>query len=203
MELDFLYLLQNLHNDLLNAIMVFITSLGDGGVIWLVAAVVMLFFKKTRRCGITIMAGMAVSFLLGNLLLKNVIARPRPCAVDSTVKLLIPYPGEYSFPSGHTLHGFTAATATRTRRSQRTTPRRCVGCVERRRERATSSGRRRNSAWAKFASAENSASNRASTKRGGFTARPSRRSTSWPSATKKRSTISTSRRFWPSRLKSC
>lgn len=110
MELDFLYLLQNLHNDLLNTIMVFITSLGDGGVIWLSAAIVMLFFKKTRRCGITIMAGMALSFLLGNLSLKNLIARPRPCAVDSTVQLLIPYPSEYSFPSGHTLHSFTAAT---------------------------------------------------------------------------------------------
>lgn len=111
MELDFLYLLQNLHNDLLNTIMVFITSLGDGGIVWLSMAVVMLFFKKTRLCGITIMAGMALSLLLGNLFLKNVIARPRPCAVDPTVKLLIPYPSEYSFPSGHTLHGFTAATA--------------------------------------------------------------------------------------------
>ena len=111
MELDFLYLLQNLHNDLLNTIMVFITSLGDGGIVWLSMAVVMLVFKKTRLCGITIMAGMALSLLLGNLFLKNVIARPRPCAVDSTVKLLIPYPSEYSFPSGHTLHGFTAATA--------------------------------------------------------------------------------------------
>lgn len=111
MELQFLYALQELHNDLLNTIMVFITSLGDGGIVWLSMAVVMLFFKKTRLCGITIMAGMALSLLLGNLFLKNVIARPRPCAVDPTVKLLIPYPSEYSFPSGHTLHGFTAATA--------------------------------------------------------------------------------------------
>lgn len=110
MELQFLYMLQELHNDVLNAIMVFITSLGDGGVVWWSIAIVMLFFKKTRRCGITMMAGMALSYLLGNLLLKNLIARPRPCAVDPTVKLLIPYPSEYSFPSGHTLHGFTAAT---------------------------------------------------------------------------------------------
>lgn len=110
MELQFLYMLQELHNDVLNDIMVFITSLGDGGVVWWSIAIVMLFFKKTRRCGITMMAGMALSYLLGNLLLKNLIARPRPCAVDPTVKLLIPYPSEYSFPSGHTLHGFTAAT---------------------------------------------------------------------------------------------
>ncbi len=110
MELDFLYLLQNLHNDVLDTIMVFITSMGDGGVVWWSVAIVLLFFKRTRPCGITMMAGMALSFLLGNLFLKNLIARPRPCAVDPTVELLIPYPKEFSFPSGHTLHSFTAAT---------------------------------------------------------------------------------------------
>ena len=34
----------------------------------------------------------------------------RPCQIDTSVLLKIPMPGEYSFPSGHTLHAFTAAT---------------------------------------------------------------------------------------------
>ena len=91
--------------------MVFITKLGDDGIFWLILAAVLLLFKKTRKCGLTILLSMAISYLLGNMFLKNVIARPRPCTLDPTVPLLIPTPGEYSFPSGHTLHGFTAATA--------------------------------------------------------------------------------------------
>lgn len=110
MELQFLYMLQELHTEWLDKLMVFITSLGDGGIVWWTIALGMTFSKKTRRCGFTMMAGMALSYLLGNLLLKNLIARPRPCAVDPSVQLLIPYPSEFSFPSGHTLHGFTAAT---------------------------------------------------------------------------------------------
>lgn len=110
MELEILHTIQQLHNSLLDAVMVFLSLLGDNGLIWLAISIVMLFFKKTRRCGLTIMGAMALSFLLGNLLIKNLVARPRPCTVDTSVALLIPIPGEYSFPSGHTLHGFAAAT---------------------------------------------------------------------------------------------
>ena len=53
--------------------------------------------------------GMALSFLFGNIILKNIVARPRPCAVDTSVILLIPFPSEYSFPSGHSTCSFTAA----------------------------------------------------------------------------------------------
>lgn len=111
MEFQILYALQELHTPLLNRIMIFITKLGDEGIFWLVVAVLLLLFKKTRKCGLTILVSMAVCYLLGNMFLKNVIARPRPCSIDPSVPLLIPTPGEYSFPSGHTLHGFTAATA--------------------------------------------------------------------------------------------
>ena len=52
---------------------------------------------------------MAITYLVGNLFLKNVIARPRPCAVDTGVTLKIPFPSEYSFPSGHTSNGFAGA----------------------------------------------------------------------------------------------
>lgn len=111
MEFQILYALQELHTPILNQIMVFITKLGDEGIFWLILAVLLLLFKKTRKCGLTILVSMAICYLLGNMFLKNVIARPRPCSIDPSVALLIPTPGEYSFPSGHTLHGFTAATA--------------------------------------------------------------------------------------------
>ena len=47
--------------------------------------------------------------LVGNVALKNLIARPRPCWVES-VPLLIASPTDYSFPSGHTLSSAIAAT---------------------------------------------------------------------------------------------
>ncbi len=109
MELEFLHMLQGWHNDVLNAIMVFITTLGNGGMLWIALGLVLAIIPKTRKCGILVLISMAFSFLLGNLILKNLIARPRPFHVDDSVTLLIPKPGEYSFPSGHTLNSFTAS----------------------------------------------------------------------------------------------
>ena len=48
--------------------------------------------------------------LVGNVCLKNLIARPRPCWLDSSVQLLISSPTDYSFPSGHTLSSAIGAT---------------------------------------------------------------------------------------------
>ena len=91
-------------------VLTFITYLGSFGIIWILAALLFLFFKKYRRCGITMGAGMLSGLLIGNLLLKNLVRRPRPCWGDSAVELLIRMPSDFSFPSGHTLAGFIAAT---------------------------------------------------------------------------------------------
>ncbi len=109
MELEILHVIQGLHNEWLNPIMIFFSAIGNGGMIWITISVVLVLFPKTRKCGFTMMASMALTFLLGNLLLKNLIARPRPFMVDDSVKLLIPAPLEYSFPSGHTANSFAAA----------------------------------------------------------------------------------------------
>ena len=53
---------------------------------------------------------LAVGVLVGNVCLKNLIARPRPCWLDSSVRLLIADPTDYSFPSGHTLSSVIGAT---------------------------------------------------------------------------------------------
>lgn len=110
MEFEILYRIQEMHAAFLNPIMIGVSALGNNGLIWILGAVVLLFFKKTRRCGILMLVSMAVCFVAGNMCIKNLVQRPRPCQIDQTVQLLIPIPSEYSFPSGHTLHGFTAAT---------------------------------------------------------------------------------------------
>ena len=53
---------------------------------------------------------LAVGMLVGNVCLKNFIARPRPCWLDESVPLLIARPSDYSFPSGHTMAGAIGAT---------------------------------------------------------------------------------------------
>ena len=110
MEFEILYAIQGMHNAVLDSLMLFFTTLGDGGILWIASSVILVIPNKTRKCGLAMMGAMALSFLLGNLIIKNIVQRARPCTLDTSVKLLIPLPRDYSFPSGHTLNGFTAAT---------------------------------------------------------------------------------------------
>jgi len=59
---------------------------------------------------VLLLVALALGVLTGNLTLKPLIARPRPCWVDESVRLLIPNPTDYSFPSGHTLSSVIGAT---------------------------------------------------------------------------------------------
>lgn len=85
-----------------------LTALGNGGAFWLVAAAALTGSKKYRRYGITMFAALAAGVLIGNVCLKNLVARPRPCWLES-VPLLIANPTDYSFPSGHTLSSVIGA----------------------------------------------------------------------------------------------
>lgn len=80
-----------------------ITVLGDFGAVWLVAAVLLIVTPKYRRHGLMILAGIAAGFVLGNLCLKPLVARPRPCWLEPSVQMLVPRETDFSFPSGHTL----------------------------------------------------------------------------------------------------
>ena len=88
-----------------------ITHLADGGALWIFLAVLFLIFPKTRRLGLAMAAALLADLLLCNLLLKPLVARPRPFDLDTTIAPLIPKPTDYSFPSGHTAASFSAAFA--------------------------------------------------------------------------------------------
>lgn len=110
-EFSILYALQELHNPILDKIMIFITTLGDDGLFWIGIGIVCLVMKKHRKMGLQVLLSMLATFIVGNLILKNLFARQRPCAIDPSIELLIPYPSEFSFPSGHSMNGMTAAMA--------------------------------------------------------------------------------------------
>ena len=99
---------ENLTCDSLNFIMPGITTMGNAGIIWIFLSLCFLFSKRYRHIGILMLAGLALGAVLGNLILKPLIARPRPCWIRE-VPLLISSPRDYSFPSGHTLASFTCA----------------------------------------------------------------------------------------------
>lgn len=108
-EFDFLYFLQTLHQPVLDKIMVFFTMLGDAGIIWILLALVMLCTKKYRRCGICMALSLVLMLLIGNVVLKHLFMRERPCWLDPEVPLLVAIPKDYSFPSGHTFASFASA----------------------------------------------------------------------------------------------
>lgn len=101
---EFLYFIQkNLRCAFLDFFFSNITALGNVGIIWIACGVAMLFFKKYRKHGLILLIGLLAGALVGNVFLKNVIARSRPCWEDQSIALLINVPKDYSFPSGHTL----------------------------------------------------------------------------------------------------
>lgn len=108
MDFKILYFLNDLHCEALNKMMIFFTNLGDAGIVWILLAIVLLCFKKTRKCGLLILIAMGIGLIIGNGLIKNVVKRARPCWLDSSIPLLIKKPLDYSFPSGHTLASFEA-----------------------------------------------------------------------------------------------
>lgn len=108
-EFDILYFLQSIHTPWLDVFMKEITGLGDHGIFWIITGAVLLCFKKTRIMGLCVILSLAAGFLIGNMFLKNLIARARPCWIDDSIPLLIKNPRDYSFPSGHTLSSFEGA----------------------------------------------------------------------------------------------
>ena len=109
-ELEILKSIQNLFGcAFMDFIMPLITKIGNIGAVWIVLGVVLLCTKKYKSLGIMLLLGLLLGFVLGNLLFKNIIARPRPCWIDSSFPLLIKSPSDFSFPSGHTLSSFISS----------------------------------------------------------------------------------------------
>ncbi|MDY3257352.1 MAG: phosphatase PAP2 family protein [Ruminococcus callidus] len=107
MVLDFIQ--SNIRNIFLDKIMPFITYLGSGGLIWIFVALLLIFIKKYRLCGIEMITGLLTGLLIGNIILKNLVMRERPCWINESIDMLISVPKDYSFPSGHTMSGFCCA----------------------------------------------------------------------------------------------
>lgn len=99
----------------LDAVMPVVTHLGDGGILWIALAVILLCLPKHRRTGFAMGAALLMGLLVCNLWLKPMIGRLRPFdyqlqCYDRVIPLLIKAPADPSFPSGHTIASFEAST---------------------------------------------------------------------------------------------
>lgn len=70
--------IQSIQNSILNTIMVVITTLGDEGIFFIALGLVLMCFKKHRKAGVAVLVALLVMEVGNNLILKELIARPRP-----------------------------------------------------------------------------------------------------------------------------
>ncbi|MBR0133464.1 MAG: phosphatase PAP2 family protein [Lachnospiraceae bacterium] len=118
-----IYLQDHVRNSVCDPFFKLITHLGDAGIFWIILTVALLCFKQTRKAGLCSMIALLGSVVLNNVILKPLIARPRPFwfgnSPDSKgivanvegLKCIVKEAKDYSFPSGHTAASFASAVA--------------------------------------------------------------------------------------------
>lgn len=93
-----------------------VTALGDHGAVWIALGVALLLFRRTRLTGAAILLALTLVALVGNMGLKPLFDRLRPCDIMGFT-LLPACPPDPSFPSGHTAASFASAAVLWLRRS--------------------------------------------------------------------------------------
>ncbi|MBR5295778.1 MAG: phosphatase PAP2 family protein, partial [Clostridia bacterium] len=59
-----------------------VTSFGEAGIFWIALSLILMFFPKTRKAGFSMGLALLLGVILGNGVLKNLVARPRPYNLD-------------------------------------------------------------------------------------------------------------------------
>lgn len=95
----------------LDAAMPVISALCGHGEVWILLAVILLAIKKHRKTGAVLILALALDVICCNMILKPLVARPRPFAYNELVELLVARPADWAFPSGHTAASFAAVGA--------------------------------------------------------------------------------------------
>lgn len=105
-----LYIQENIRSDTLTVFFTNFTKLGNSVILWIALSLILVCFKKTRKMGLVITVSLFLGFIFTNVILKNLVARTRPFYAIPDLNALVPYPKDYSFPSGHTTSAFSICT---------------------------------------------------------------------------------------------
>ena len=106
-----IWIQENLRGPIQDAFFCGYTTLGNAGILFIALGVLMLFFRKTRKTGITVLAALIIGLICTNLVLKNLVGRDRPWIHLHDLLVLIEEHDPNSFPSGHTTSAFAFAGA--------------------------------------------------------------------------------------------
>ena len=113
---NIMHALANAMGDFLTPVCKIYTALGDGGLFFIALSIFLMFFRKTRRTGFAMLLAIGVGAVFTNLLIKKLVARPRPYVESEIYNGFWQFVGahiesEFSFPSGHTTATMASMTA--------------------------------------------------------------------------------------------
>ena len=83
-------------------------QLGNLGALWVCFAFYFYFIKKDRQTAAFLLLAIALTWSLNDLVIKQLVDRPRPFMTHAELPALIAMPTSSSFPSGHTATSFAA-----------------------------------------------------------------------------------------------
>ena len=84
-----LLIADKLRGGVLDPVMTVLSLMGNGGAVWIATAVLLLFFRKTRRAGVAMLLALAAGYVIGNLCIKELVMRPRPFVTHSDLTALL------------------------------------------------------------------------------------------------------------------
>lgn len=102
---------QYLRCGFLDTVLPAISWICNHGEVWIILAAVLLLRKRDRWVGVSVALALVLDLVCCNLILKPLVDRVRPFAVNTAVELLTAPPLDASFPSGHTAASFAAVFA--------------------------------------------------------------------------------------------
>lgn len=98
--------ISRIHKPALNRIMITASRAGNFGVIWWAICLPFIIRAPWRATGLNFVFGLALAHLMGEIIIKHIVKRVRPCHSLGDEEQLIDRPRFYSFPSGHTTASF-------------------------------------------------------------------------------------------------
>ncbi|MBR0392535.1 MAG: phosphatase PAP2 family protein [Oscillospiraceae bacterium] len=120
-----LSLLHSVANGFFTFLFKLITLLGEKGILFFLAAIILMCFPKTRKLGVCIFGAVCCGALITNVILKDAVARPRPLTVlpysQWWAEIKAPAEDGWSFPSGHVTAAAAGMVAIRLMRGKRWT----------------------------------------------------------------------------------
>ena len=99
--------ISRIHKPALNKIMITASRAGNAGIVWWAICLPFLINSNWRATGANFVFGLAWAHLMGEIIIKHIVKRLRPCHTVVDDDQLIYRARFYWFPSGHTTASFS------------------------------------------------------------------------------------------------